>query len=327
MAVLLQDPQNWRGENPILTETEIDDIDHIVSNMIYEIMTPAPGDCEMGYPFNARLSLHNNDPIPFGNRISQDTLYLTPYLGDAMAYYDAVEGWLVDEFTQLSLDIGTLTASTNYDIFVEYDSGFALVSEAWPTLNTRTNPLDYQNGILVQSGEPTRRYAGSISVDSNQQLNLTLDNNGGTRFVQIDLWNMYNRVPTAFNIWESTDQWSASANVWEQWNKNPNNQAVIMQGIQGPVIEIVARSYMATGLTYIAVFGVGFNSGLVPNATAVRGPYGHADEYYIPFAAQGILGTNILRLLQFQPAVVNIWAGDFGTPSMYKIISYGKSEY
>lgn len=132
-----------------------------------------------------------------GNPVSGDlggtfsTLYCTPYVGNRIALYDGSSTWEV--FTSAEFSIALPTPGTNslYDVFVYDNSGTPTLellvwTSAGEGTSARATALTYQDGVYVKTGDTTRRYLGTIYVDTAGNSQFDLDNKY--------LWNYYNRI-------------------------------------------------------------------------------------------------------------------------------------
>ena len=78
-----------------------------------------------------------------------------------------------------------LTASRVYDVFGYLNSGtLALELLIWTDATNRATALAYQDGVLIKSGNATRRYLGTIYINST---------GGQTEDTEIQrfVWNYY----------------------------------------------------------------------------------------------------------------------------------------
>lgn len=155
------------------------------------VLNPATGVTTAGTLDNAvqdfRLSLMTGVPVTSADVIAAGTIYLVPYKGDRIALYDGAGAWNDRISAEISIAVPAV-ANTMHDVFV-YDNAGAPTLEvlAWTNDTTRATALVYQNGILVKSGAPTRRYVGSFSTTG--VAGKTEDS-----FANRLLWNYNNRV-------------------------------------------------------------------------------------------------------------------------------------
>ena len=137
---------------------------------------------------NGRLTLESGAPVSSADQSGKTTLYYTPYKGNLIALYDGSK-WNALVFEELSLSLAGLTANKNYDIWA-YDNSGTVTLEAlvWTNDSTRATALAYQDGVMVKSGAATRRYLGTIRINSS----------GGqcedTAVIR-GVWNLYNQEP------------------------------------------------------------------------------------------------------------------------------------
>ena len=133
-----------------------------------------------------RLTLASGVPLSFDDQTGKTTLYYTPYNGNVILLYVA-GAWKFKTFAELSLSLSGYVADKNYDIWMYDNSGTpTLESTVWTNDTTRATALAYQDGILVKSGDPTRRYLGTIRITGTTG---QCEDSNLRRFV----WNMYNR--------------------------------------------------------------------------------------------------------------------------------------
>jgi uncharacterized membrane protein YgdD (TMEM256/DUF423 family) len=167
--------------------------------------------------------------IPSG--ISTSTIYFSPFNGNRIALFDGTR-WKMYAFTERSLALGTLVASTNYDVFL-YDSAGTLTLElvAWTSALVRATALILQDGIALKTGALTRRYLGTIRTDSTTT---TIDDAGGIttqvggkRFV----WNAYNQIERYMLERDLTSTWTYAITTWRQANAATGNKMEFVCGL------------------------------------------------------------------------------------------------
>jgi hypothetical protein len=172
---------------------------------------------------DGRLTLTTATPVTTADVTGVATLYFTPYKGSKVGLYDGSSAWTVYDFTELSLDISGYTASKPYDIWVYDNSGTpTLDSTVWTDATTRATALTTQDGVYVKTGATTRRYLGTIYINSSGG---QTDDALLTRFV----WNYYNRKLRPLIVKEATSHSYTTAS-YRSWN---NNAAVRLQFVRG----------------------------------------------------------------------------------------------
>jgi hypothetical protein len=171
-----------------------------------------------------RLTLASGDPVPATDQTAKSTLYLTPHLGQSIMLYVGA-AWVVRTPAEVSLSLSALAADTVYDIFV-WDSAGTIILEAlpWASATTRATALARQDGIWIKSGQPSRRYVGTISTTVAGQTEDSL----AKRYV----WNAQNRVPRPLRRLETAASWTyTTLDTWRQANANTANEVAICVGL------------------------------------------------------------------------------------------------
>lgn len=165
-----------------------------------------------------RLTISSGNPVYLAN-VSVATIYYTPYTGNVIWLYTG-SIWVSRTFTETALPLAGGTANKPNDIFAYDNSGtLALELLAWTSTTDRATGLAYQDGILVKSGEPTRRYLGTVHIFDSGGTKYTIMRNGGDAATNTDavfwVWNYYNRIRYVARTACSTGSWSGtSTNTW-----------------------------------------------------------------------------------------------------------------
>jgi Putative phage tail protein len=204
-----------------------------------------------------RLTLASGDPMPAADQTAKSTLYLTPHLGQSIMLYVGA-AWVVRTPAEVSLSLSALAADTVYDIFV-WDSAGTIILEAlpWASATARATDLVRQDGVWVKSGQPSRRYVGTISTTVAGQTEDSL--------VKRYVWNAQNRQPRPLRRIEPTESWTyATANTWRQANATAANEVAVVLGTlaEALAVEVIAYGYHS-GTANVAV-GIGENSTTTP---------------------------------------------------------------
>lgn len=189
---------------------------------------------------------------PAADSSSTATLYYTPYLHNGVKLYDG-SNWVFYNFSEISLTL-TLTAETNYDIFLYNNSGtLTLEATAWTNGTTRATALVRQDGVWCKSGALTRLYLGTIRASTTNQ---TADSNTA-RFI----WNMYNRIPKEIYIQDTTDSWTYASNTFRTWNNNASNIFLMVRGLDEDVVDAAfcAATSGGNGCISLAIDAAGSN--------------------------------------------------------------------
>lgn len=154
-----------------------------------------------------RLTLSPGAPVPSGDVIGASTLYLAPFAHGSIALYSG-GAWVGVTSAEVALALSGLTTGRPYDVFA-YISGSAVALEliAWTNSTARAVALARQDGVRVKSGDPTRRYVGTIVATSAT----TTEDSAANRYV----WNADNRAARPLR-WSGTSSWTYNAAAWRQ---------------------------------------------------------------------------------------------------------------
>ena len=231
--------------------------------------------------------------------------------GNRISLYNGAK-WIPYPSVEFSLAL-TLTAGKPYDVFCYQNAGVPTLEVlVWTNDTTRATALAYQNGVLVKSGDATRRYLGSLySSGAN-----TTEDSLAKRY----LWNYYHRVSRALtHTPETTDSWTYTIATWRQANANAANQVDFVVGVAEDSCEAVVQGNAATtdATRQTVAVGVGLDSTsvnsaqiigahIVANATELQQITGH-------YRAIPAAGKHFLAWLEISEAVgTTTWFGDEG---------------
>jgi hypothetical protein len=178
-----------------------------------------------------RLSLVSNDPVPAADQTAKTTLYLTAYTGEVLALWHG-NRWRPYASPEVSLSLAALAADTVYDVFaVLAGAAINLETLAWSSPTARATPLVRQDGVWVKTGDPTRRWMGTISttVTAGQ-----CEDSLAKRYV----WNAQNRALRPLRRTDPAAQWTyTTVTTWRQANANAANEvAVVLGQLAEPVV-------------------------------------------------------------------------------------------
>lgn len=162
-----------------------------------------------------RLTLAASTPVPSSNITGATEVFYTPYLGNWISLYQEGGIWRPMQFTETYISLAGCPADTNYDIFGYNNAGsLALETAAWSNAATRATALALQDGIYVKSGDPTRRYLGSMRTTATAG---QCEDSHSRRY----LWNYLNQVQRKLYAADQTSH-TYSAVAYRSWN-NDNN--------------------------------------------------------------------------------------------------------
>ena len=243
-----------------------------------------------------RLSGADDTPVTTSDLGSITGIRFVPYIGNRIGLW-TVDGWDIYEFTQITLAIpgATYSAGDAVDLF-SYWNGSSVALEfgpKWTNGNTRATALAYQDGVLVKSGDSTRRYLGSVEFDSSLQT-------CSTRQKRL-LWNYYNRVAQELFAEENGTSHNYSTNVWREWNNSTSYRLKYFVGVleDAPTFSLYG-GVSGSGDTRL---GFGSNSASSPNPSAGLYFVGVTAAASMSRTARRgtemLLGTNYTTALQY----------------------------
>jgi len=211
---------------------------------------------------NGRPTLVSGSAVPAADQTAKTTVYYTPFRGDRIALYDG-SNWGLVTFTEKSVAVPA-TTSTPFDIF-GYISGGTLALETvnWTNDTTRATALVVQNGVLVKSGDATRRYLGTGRTTS---VSGQCEDSAAKRF----LWSYNNRVKRALRKAESTSTWTYGTATWRRVNGNgSDNMVEFIVGVAEDALSFQASGIVSNDTATVrgAYTGIGIDSNTTPSGT------------------------------------------------------------
>lgn len=180
-------------------------------------------------------------------------------------------------------------ASTVLDIFA-YWTGTAVKLEMvkWTNTTTRANALTTDNGILVKTGDNTKRYIGGVATTATAG---QTEDSIANRLV----WNAYNRMRRYFEIKDTTDSWAYTTTAWRSLNNNNANRINFVVGLNESIVEMQGITTVSGGTGYIG-FGLDKING---NDTVIRS----IGSSFIPsqaiYSAYPGIGLHYLQMVEY----------------------------
>jgi len=175
------------------------------------------------------LSL-STDPFMGADLTAPTSVYFIPINSDKIGLYSAGLWWLYP-FTQQSINIAALPATTIYDVFAYWNgSSVALEYLAWTSWNARAVALTLYEGIWCKNGDRTRRWVGSFATDTTAGRSAFITNYGnqggtvgaaGGKVPKCLVFSANNRRHFKLASADTTSSWTIGANSW----RVANNQA------------------------------------------------------------------------------------------------------
>lgn len=174
---------------------------------------------------DGRLTLTSGIPVTTADVSAATTLYYTPYVSNQISLYDGASAWDIITFAEINITLVGLTASRLYDVFCYNNGGTATLELLiWTDDTNRATAIVYQEGRLVKSGDDTRRYLGTIYINSS---------GGQTEDTKIQrfVWNYYNRVTRNLFL-EDLINHSYTTGAWRIWRNIATNLVEFILGIE-----------------------------------------------------------------------------------------------
>lgn len=245
----------------------------------------------VGYPCEGRLTMLSTEPVHTGDT-SNSIFYFLPYTGNRIALYSG-GSWSILTWSSLSLDVTSLTQGIGYDVWAYDNSGaVALDYTAWSTGTARATALARQDGVLVKSGDATRRYIGSFYKN-------TAGNTQSGRSARL-VWNMYNRVDSEMYKEDTGASHNYSTATWREWNASTSNRLEYFVGLveDAPHVTIYG-GVSGSGDPRIAL---AFNSTTTPHNAGLYSIGATINAGSASVARRGtdtVLGYNYVTALQY----------------------------
>jgi hypothetical protein len=211
-----------------------------------------------------RLSLLNSAPN-FGDN-SGSALYLVPFRGNLISFYNPSFGWYsypIQTVSPPTLNLTGLNTAKCYDVFAYWDGdSVELESLAWTNLISRATALTYQDGVYTKSTDQTRLYLGTFTPSSSSNVNDLVAERG--------LWNYFNRVQKAVKLFESTASWTYNSSTWRVENAN-TTKILVTVGVAEDYDEFELDVLALGSSSITACAGIGLDSTSVNSADAFPG--------------------------------------------------------
>ena len=192
-------------------------------------------------PCEGRISVATSNPVAEG---TGGTVYYAPYIGNRIALYDG-SVWNIRKFAETPYAMSSLTPSVPFDLFARDNAGvLALEAVQWTSATARAaDPVRF-DGVLVKSGDATRRYLGTVMIDGSRN---TADND-----LKRYIFNYYNRIRRSVRVWETTPSWPYTLGL-RYANGNAGNRIEVMVGIAGEAsIDLTANGISWQSNTSVA---------------------------------------------------------------------------
>jgi hypothetical protein len=186
-----------------------------------------------------RLTLESGVPFSTADQSAKSTIYLAPVQSQSgisatgngrVCLFDGTR-WKLYTSAQVSLAVGTVTTHGGYDLWL-YDNAGTLTLEqlAWGSSTARSTALALQDGVLVKSGDATRRYVGSYTPNTTT----TTDDADGARL----LWSYYHRTAKRLYYKTGTTSWNYTNTTYRQQNADANALVLVFRGLDDELMDL-----------------------------------------------------------------------------------------
>jgi hypothetical protein len=206
-----------------------------------------------------RLTLTSGTPIPTSDVVTASTIYFQPFRGRWTALFDGTRWKLHDLTAGVAKTLSGLTSNRPHDVFLFDDAGtLTLAFAAWTNDATRATALATQDGVLVQSGNPTRRYLGSFFTTSAA----TTEDSARNRY----LVNANNAVPRqlftcpAYNNNNANTSYTHTSTTFAEWNGGTHARVNWLVPVDGGYAEVLLHGFGDSPASAVLVFGMGWDS-------------------------------------------------------------------
>ncbi len=178
-----------------------------------------------------RLTLTTGTPVTTADVTAAATVFWAPYKGNGIGLYDGASLWTLYTTAEVSVSIAGVAANLPRDVFARNVAGVVtLDTTAWTNTTTRATALTTQDGVLVKSGDTTRRYLGTICTTGT--VGQTEDS-----FAKRFLWNYYHRQRRPMRVVEATATWNYTTATYRQANAAVANQMAFLIGVAEHEVE------------------------------------------------------------------------------------------
>ena len=255
-----------------------------------------------------RLTLTSGVPVTTADVIGATNLFFTPYCGNNISLWNGT-AWQNVTFNEVTMTLSGLIANRPYDVFAFINGGVVNLERlAWTSDTVRATALTLQNGVLVRSGNATRRYIGTFYATSTT----TTEDSAANRY----LYNYYNRVSRLAQRMETTVSWTYSTAAWRQANGSSANQINFVVGVAEDSFIATLMGDVANSTATARLVGVGIG------LDTVSTPSGNSNQAYITpsttlpssvrtiFASSVTAGRHYLAWLEYGAGVdTQTWRG------------------
>jgi hypothetical protein len=206
-----------------------------------------------------RLTLASGTPVTSNDIVGATNLFFTPYRGNNISLWSGT-AWQTLTFNEIAMPLSGLTANLPYDVFALNNAGTVVLERlAWTSGTARATALTTQNGVLVRSGDATRRYLGTFCATGTT----TTEDSALNRYV----WNYYHRAVRVLRRTEMTGSWTYSTASWRQANGSTSNRIGFVIGVTEDSVTASVQALANNNTTTFRIAGVSLGiDSLTPGA-------------------------------------------------------------
>jgi hypothetical protein len=222
-------------------------------------------------------------------------IYYTPYHGNVIDLYDGVSAFQRFTFSELTLPLSGIAAGVEViDVFAFNSAGVvALVAVPWSSAIARGSALVRQQGVLVNSAQPTQRYLGTVAMNGTG----TTADGVTARYI----WNYYNRVRRAMRRLETTASWDWSVSAYHQANASALNQLNFVIGVSEDALDV---DVVGRVLVQDPEAPAGVSIGLDSATTPAVGVIDQSNGLFTPYITQNIRASLMMAVPEGKHAFV-----------------------
>jgi hypothetical protein len=279
-----------------------------------------------------RISGDPNSSVMVADNAAISTIYLLPHTGATISLYVSALGiWVPFDIAAAGISLtlsGAMTPGRPFDIWCVAPASIGgtptLEQYPWSTANVRVTALALQDGVLIKSGDPTRRYVGTIMARTASTI-AYLTAGYTTTTAKCDIWNADNRVEGAF-VWEPAWTGSfpvSSAGVWFLPTVGAKFEFVAGR-VLDPLDSQFSAGVNSAGTANSGFVGISLNGAEQDRAARIITAAGEVSQGTAYQQSLPALGSNNLQFMLFGSTTSVVFyltddsGGAGGNPPLYK---------
>lgn len=262
---------------------------------------------------DGRLTLTASTPVTTANVTAATTLRFSAYKGNRIALFNG-STWDMITFSSDRTIAVPATTDTNYDVYAYNNAGtVTLELTAWSVstagAGTRGTALTTQDGVLVKSGTPTRRFLGMMrttGVSGQTEDSMT------KRLVA----NYYHALPRPLQVADSTNTWTYATAAWRSLNNSTLNRVEFITPFAETPVHMTHTMISITQGTYagVALNAVNANDAFIKTWGAAG--FFSGQSIYDAFVTANY---HFLQLTEYAAAATATIYGDNNVPTLLQM--------